>query len=54
VTPDLVRVDIPMMALVALVCVPVFLSRREVSRMEAAAFVTAYAAYLGYLLLTRT
>ncbi|MBX6744751.1 MAG: calcium/sodium antiporter [Acetobacteraceae bacterium] len=54
VTPDLARVDIPMMALVALVCVPVFLSRREVSRMEAAAFVTAYAAYLGYLLLTRT
>jgi cation:H+ antiporter len=33
VTPELIWVDIPVMALVALVCAPVFLSGREVSRM---------------------
>lgn len=54
VTPELVWVDIPVMALVALVCAPVFLSGREVSRMEAAVFVGSYLAYLAYLLLTRT
>lgn len=53
VTPDLVRLDIPVMVLVALVCAPVFLSGREVSRLEGAAFVGTYFAYLGHLLLTR-
>jgi cation:H+ antiporter len=47
-------VDIPVMALVALVCAPIFLSGREVSRMEAAALVGSYLAYLAYLLIMRT
>ncbi len=54
VTPELIWVDIPVMALVALVCAPVFLSGREVSRMEAAVFVGSYLAYLAYLLMTRS
>lgn len=41
------------MAFVALICVPVFLSGKRVSRIEGIGFVTAYAAYLVYLLLTR-
>ena len=54
VTPELIWVDIPVMALVALVCAPVFVSGREVSRMEAAVFVASYLAYLAYLLMTRS
>jgi cation:H+ antiporter len=54
VPPELIWVDIPVMALVALVCAPTFLSGREVSRMEAAMFVGSYLAYLAYLLLTRS
>ena len=54
VTPELIWVDIPVMALVALVCAPIFLSGREVSRMEAAALLGSYLAYLAYLLITRT
>jgi cation:H+ antiporter len=51
---ELIWVDIPIMAAVALVCVPVFFSGREVSRGEGGLFVAAYCAYLGGLLLTRT
>ena len=51
--PELIYIDIPVMALVSLVCIPVFLSGRRVSRGEGVAFVTAYAAFLTYLLLTR-
>lgn len=54
VTPELILVDIPVMAVAALACVPVFLSGRQVSRMEGGVLVGAYALYLGYLLLTRT
>lgn len=49
----LVRVDIPVMAAVTLLCVPVFVSGRRVTRVEGALFVAAYVAYLAYLLLTR-
>jgi cation:H+ antiporter len=51
--PALVRIDIPLMAAVALICLPVFASGRRVSRLEGAAFITAYAGYLAWLLLTR-
>lgn len=53
VAPELLRVDIPVMALVALVCIPVFLSERRISRTEGALFIGAYALYLGSLLLAR-
>jgi cation:H+ antiporter len=51
---ELIWMDIPVMAAVALVCVPVFFSGREVSRVEGGLFVTAYAGYLAILLLART
>lgn len=50
---DLIRVDIPVMSVVALVCIPVFLSGRRVSRMEGALLVAAYIAYLTYLVVSR-
>lgn len=53
VLPELVRVDIPVMAAVALLCVPVFVTGRCVSRREGGAFVLGYLGYLGYLIVTR-
>jgi cation:H+ antiporter len=54
VTPELIRIDIPVMAGVAMVCVPVFLSGRQISRVEGTLFVIAYLLYLAFLLVTRT
>lgn len=51
---ELVRVDIPVMAAVVLVCIPVFWTGRRISRLEGAAMVAAYLAYLGYLVVLRT
>ena len=50
----LVKVDIPVMTAVGLLCVPVFYSGRQVSRTEGGSFVALYAAYLIYLIATRT
>ncbi|WP_194395706.1 calcium/sodium antiporter [Microbacterium atlanticum] len=52
--PDLVFVDLPIMTLVALVCIPVFLTGRRVTRVEGGFFVAAYVCYLAYLLIART
>jgi cation:H+ antiporter len=52
--PELVRVDIPIMVAVAVVCVPIFISGRRVSRFEGGAMVAAYLAYLAFLLATQT
>jgi cation:H+ antiporter len=54
VTPDLLHVDIPVMAAVAALCVPVFFTGKRVSRLEAALFVSGYCGYLAYLIVTRT
>lgn len=51
---QLITIDIPVMAAVALACVPVFITGREVTRTEGALFVSAYLSYLAYLILTRT
>ena len=51
---ELVTVDIPVMALVACLCVPVFFSGRRISRPEGLLFVTAYGLYLVYLITGRT
>lgn len=51
---SLIVIDIPVMTAVALACVPVFYSGREVSRTEGALFVSAYFAYLAYLTAVRT
>lgn len=50
VSRQLVRVDIPVMLAVALACIPVFVSGRQVSRLEGGLFVSAYAVYLAYLI----
>ena len=53
--PDnLVRVDIPIMVAVALVCVPIFVSGRQVSRAEGGAMVSADLICLGYLMAAQT
>ena len=54
VSQELLRVDLPVMALVALICTPVFLSGRAVTRLEGGAFVVSYLAYLFYLIAART
>ena len=53
-TPELIRIDLPVMVAVSLVCIPVFLTGRRVSRGEGIAFIASYAVYLGALLLLRT
>jgi len=50
---SLLHVDLPLAALVALLCVPVFASDRLISRKEGAFFVAAYAVYLGTLIFLR-
>lgn len=50
----LIEIDIPIMVGVALLCIPVFLSGRQVSRTEGILFVSAYTTYLGYLIVVRT
>jgi cation:H+ antiporter len=54
VAPSLIKIDIPVMVAVALACVPVFYSGRQVSRGEGMLFVAAYLSYLGYLVIVRT
>ncbi len=46
--------DLPLAALVALVCYPVFRSDHMVSRKEGLAFVLGYCVYLAIIVLTRT
>lgn len=54
VARDILWIDLPLAALVAIVCYPVFKSERLVSRKEGIYFVAAYSAYLATLLLFRT
>lgn len=53
VDPQLVRVDIPVMVLAAVACVPVFVSGRRVGRLEGLALLLAWLAYMVYLLAAR-
>jgi cation:H+ antiporter len=52
--PALVRIDIPIMVAATLLCVPIFISGRQVTRAEGGAMVAAYFAYLTFLLTTQT
>ena len=52
--PELVRIDTPIMVAVALVCIPIFISGRRVSRIEGGAMVAAYVGFLIFLLATQT
>ncbi len=54
VGPEVLRIDLPLAAAVAIACWPVFRSDRMVSRREGILFVSAYVAYLATLLFVRT
>jgi cation:H+ antiporter len=49
--PSLLNFDIWVMLAVALACLPVFFTGREIARWEGAVFVGYYAAYVAYLIL---
>lgn len=53
VEAELVRVDLPVMLAVALLCIPIFFTGRRVSRWEGFAMVGLYGGYLAYLLTLR-
>lgn len=50
----LFQLDLPMMATVLILCIPVFVTGKKVSRLEGGIFVGLYLAYLTSLLLLRT
>ena len=50
---NLVRVDIPIMVVATLACVPIFITGRRVGRVEGGAMMVAYLAYLAFLLMTQ-
>jgi cation:H+ antiporter len=53
VPEELLALDLVLMLVTALVCVPVFLTSRTLTRVEGGAFVLTYAAYTAWLLGTR-
>jgi len=54
VDAPLIMIDIPVMLVATIACVPVFLTGRRIRRLEGAAFIAAYLGYLAYLLIART
>lgn len=54
VSDEILLIDLPLAAMVAIVCLPVFKSDRLVSRREGLFFVICYAVYFSSLLLLRT
>lgn len=54
VTQELARVDLPVMTAVMLLCIPIFLTGRRMSRGEGIGFLLAYVVYLALLLVFRT
>lgn len=53
VAPSVVRFDIWVMIAVALVCLPIFVSGREIARWEGGVLVGFYVAYVAYLVLAQ-
>ncbi|WP_193509497.1 calcium/sodium antiporter [Cryobacterium sp. BB736] len=53
VSPSLAYIDIPVMVAVVVACVPLFLTRRGINRIEGSVMIAAYFVYLVYLLITR-
>lgn len=53
VSPSLAFIDIPVMVAVVVACVPLFLTRRGINRIEGSVMIAAYVVYLVYLLVTR-
>jgi cation:H+ antiporter len=53
VAPELLLIDIPLMLCVALACVPVFISGRQISRLEGGIGVATYLGYMAWLVFIR-
>lgn len=53
VPSDVLALDLVLLVASAVVCVPVFLTQRKLSRVEGAAFVATYVTYMVWLLTTR-
>ncbi|MGH1562180.1 calcium/sodium antiporter [Mumia sp. DW29H23] len=53
VPDEVLAADLVLMAVVALACVPVFLTGRRINRWEGGAFVAAYGVYLAWLVTAR-
>ena len=53
VSLDVLWIDLPLAAVVAAVCLPVFRSERQVSRREGLAFVGAYLVYMTTIVFVR-
>lgn len=53
VNRDILRIDLPLAAMVAIACYPVFRSGQRVSRTEGIVFVSLYIVYLGVLVFFR-
>jgi cation:H+ antiporter len=54
VSPDAIGFDMPVMIVVAIACLPVFLSGSIIDRWEGFLFLACYASYLAYLVLQTT
>ncbi|MGC4152510.1 MAG: calcium/sodium antiporter [Propionicimonas sp.] len=54
IDPHLIRIDLPIMVAVSLLCIPLFLSGRKLSRWEGFLLVIGYAIYLTYVITVRT
>jgi cation:H+ antiporter len=54
VAPALVRFDIPVMTVVAVACLPIFLTGYRIARWEGALFLAYYVCYTAYLILAAT
>lgn len=54
VSREILWYDLPIAALMAVLCYPVFKSNRTVSRMEGILFLTAFIVYMGMIVLFRT
>ncbi|MGR2751888.1 calcium/sodium antiporter [Agromyces arachidis] len=53
VDPELIAIDLPVMAAATIACVPVFLTGRRMQRIEGGVFVVAYLAYLTSVVVLR-
>jgi len=51
VAPQALQFDVPVMIAVALACLPIFVTGREIARWEGGLFLAYYVAYIAYLVL---
>ena len=54
IDPHLLRVDLPIMVAVSLLCIPLFLTGKRLSRLQGVALVVGYAVYLTYVIVVRS